>query len=87
MMDWKESVESRDVREELRSFLKKSLGKTLSDVDDIFLVGDATSLFAMELVMFIEKSFEIMLDDSDLERANFNTIDGMARLVDRKHTA
>ena len=86
MKDWKESVESNHVREELRSFLKKSLGKTLSDIDDIFLVGDATSLFAMELVMFMEKSFEIVLDDSDLERANFNTIDGMARLVDRKRT-
>ncbi len=72
--------------EHLRRFLHKALGKSLSEGDDIFLVGGAKSLFAMELVMFIEESFQIVLDDSDLERGNFNTIDAMVRLVDRKRS-
>lgn len=80
------SIETNQVREQLRDFLRDSLGMRLSDDDDIFLVGGASSLFAMELVMFMERKFQITLDDSDLERANFSSIDGMASLIDRKRS-
>jgi acyl carrier protein len=80
------TIETSEAREYLRGFLQRSLGKSLSDDDDIFLDGGATSLFAMELVMFIEKSFEVSLGDSDLERENFTTIDAMARLIGRKRS-
>lgn len=79
-------IETSDAGKHLRAFLQKSLGRSLSGDDDIFFVGGASSLFAMELVMFIEKSFEIILDDSDLERENFNTIDAMVRLIDHKRS-
>jgi acyl carrier protein len=78
------SANASHVRKHIREFLQKSLGERLSDNDDIFLVGGASSLFAMELVMFIEQRFDIMLDDSDLERQNFSTITAMVRLVDDK---
>lgn len=78
--------EITEAESQLRDFLQKSLGKSLASGDDIFFVGGASSLFAMELVMFIEKSFEIELDDSDLERENFNTIDAMVRLIDKRRS-
>jgi methoxymalonate biosynthesis acyl carrier protein len=74
-----------DTRARVREFVARSLGSmNLEDGDDIFRVGGATSLFAMELVMFIEKQFGIVLEDNDLERANFATIDALTALVDRK---
>ena len=76
---------ANDSRARMREFVTRALrSTTLEDGDDIFRVGGATSLFAMELVIFIEKQFGVALDDNDLERANFATIDALTALVDRK---
>jgi len=56
----------------------------LSDEDDIFEVGGVNSLFAIELLTFVEESFSIALEDEDLERKNFSSINAMAVLVGRK---
>ena len=78
-------LDADGIKPQLRKFLVRSLGnRRLADDDDIFEVGGATSLFAMELVMFIEERFRIPLDDADLERDNFRSISAMASLVDRK---
>jgi len=72
-------------KQELRAFVIGSLGKpNLTDTDDIFEVGEATSLYSMELVLFIEEKLGIPLEDDDLERDNFSTIGAMAGLVERK---
>ena len=41
-------------------------------------------MMAVELVAFLEKAFEITLDDDDLELANFRSVEGMLLLVERK---
>jgi len=53
----------------------------LSDSDDIFALGFINSLFAMELVMFIEKHFDLSLPNSALQPANFRSVDAMVELV------
>jgi len=69
----------------VRAFLARSLRNAeLADDDDIFEVGGASSLFAMELVLFIEETFGITLDDGDLEREALGSIDAIAALVSRK---
>ena len=69
----------------LRAFAVDSLRPArLDDHDDIFEVGGATSLFAMELVLFIEETFGIVLEDEDLERDNFRSVAALAALVARK---
>jgi acyl carrier protein len=74
-----------DAKTQLREFVVRSLGKPkLTDRDDIFEVGEATSLYSMELVLFIEEKLGIPLDDDDLERDNFATIGAMASLIERK---
>jgi methoxymalonate biosynthesis acyl carrier protein len=63
----------------------RSLGKPdLTDDDDIFEVGEATSLFSMELVLFIEEKLAVPLDDDDLVRENFATLDAMGQMINRK---
>jgi acyl carrier protein len=74
-----------DAKTQLREFVVRSLGKpNLTESDDIFEVGEATSLYSMELVLFIEEKLGIPLDDDDLERDNFATIGAMAGLIERK---
>ncbi|MFH8804247.1 acyl carrier protein [Streptomyces sp. NPDC017936] len=71
-----------DVRTRIREFLAPHLnGHPLDDTDDIFALGYVNSLFAMQLVLFLEKSFEITLKPEQMDFDNFRTVDGLVRLV------
>lgn len=52
--------------------------------DDIFSLGFVNSLFAAELVMFIEKTFELKIPSDELVIDNFRTVDSMTALVGRR---
>jgi acyl carrier protein len=54
--------------------------------DDIFACGYINSLFAMELVMFLEKTFGFMISNDDLNIENFRTVSAMTSLVGRQRT-
>jgi len=54
--------------------------------DDIFSVGFVNSLFAMELVMFVEKTFDFQVPNDELKLENFRTLDSMASLVLTRRT-
>ena len=72
-------------KEKLRAFLSQRLGTdSLRDDEDIFASGLINSLFAMELVLFVEREFSIEIDDKDLQMDNFRTIDALAGLIERK---
>ena len=66
-------------------FLARHLGgRKLQDDDQLFSGGFVSSMFAMQLVMFLEKKFSISIGNEDLELANFQTITAMANLVQQK---
>ncbi|MBC6447369.1 acyl carrier protein [Actinokineospora xionganensis] len=50
---------------------------------DIFQLGFVNSLFAMELVMFVEKTFGVTIPNDELQLDHFRTADSMAALVGR----
>ena len=78
-------TDEADKQGRLRAFVVRSLGKPdLTDDDDIFEVGEANSLYSMELVLFIEEKLAVPLDDDDLVRENFATLDAMGQMVNRK---
>ncbi|PJI09444.1 MULTISPECIES: acyl carrier protein [Clostridium] len=56
----------------------------LKDDEDIFSLGFVNSLFAMQLVMFIEKEFSITIENEDLDLSNFKSINSMIKLIDSK---
>lgn len=68
----------------LRDYVTATLGKQLDDSDNIFVEGEASSLYSIELVMFFEEHLGIELDDRDLDRANFDTLKAMSSLIERK---
>jgi acyl carrier protein len=41
-------------------------------------------MFALQLVMFVEKQFGITVDSEDLELDNFRSLSAIAGLVERK---
>lgn len=55
----------------------------IGESQDIFSLGFVNSLFAMELVMFIEKTFEITIPNDELRIDNFRTANSMVELVGR----
>lgn len=69
----------------IRAFLSQSFRTdSLQDDADIFAGGFVNSLFAMQLVLFVENEFAIKIDNEDLTIDNFRTINALAQLIDRK---
>lgn len=69
----------------IRRFMAGSFsGRDLADEDDIFALGFGNSLFAMQLVNFVEGQFGIEIDSEDLEMSNFRSIRAISDLVRRK---
>ncbi|MEI5103011.1 acyl carrier protein [Streptomyces sp. PmtG] len=73
---------SDDLRTPVREFISAKFPQiTLADDEDIFALGFVNSLFAMELVMFVEKTFGVRVPNEELNLDNFRTLDAMAALV------
>jgi methoxymalonate biosynthesis acyl carrier protein len=76
-------IKSR-VREYLSGYIKDY---DLQDDDDFFALGFVNSLFAMQLVLFVEKEFDIAIDGGDMNFDNFKTVNAIADTVERKTAA
>jgi methoxymalonate biosynthesis acyl carrier protein len=80
------SEDEKKVREKVRAFVLASVCVTdLRDDADLFETGLVTSLFAVQLLTFLEKTFSIDVTMDDLEIDNFRSIHASAAFVARKH--
>ncbi len=74
-----------DARLRIREHLTRQFrGSEFTDSDDIFEVGLINSLAAVELVLYLEKTFDILVEEEDLEMKNFRSVDGMVAFLQRK---
>lgn len=74
-----------NAKTKIRGFLSRFFrAHDLKDDEDMFSLGFVNSLFAMQLVMFIEDEFNIKIDDDDLEPDTFRTINNMMTLIENK---
>ncbi|MCS0603723.1 acyl carrier protein [Streptomyces sp. LP11] len=74
-----------DVLAELRAFFGQVFpGIDLGADDDYFRQGNADSLFALELVTFVEQHFRVGIDVEDLDLDNFRTLGRTTAFVHRK---
>jgi methoxymalonate biosynthesis acyl carrier protein len=76
------------IRQKTKAFMAVHF-KTHSfgDDEDIFSLGFVNSLFAMQLVMFVEKEFQLKVQDDDLLIDNFRTVNAVLDLVQRRRSA
>lgn len=78
----------KDVKQEVRAFLGRFFHNLeLTDEQDFFELGFVDSLFAMQLVMFVESTFHLQIENDELDIANFLSINAIANLVERKRLA
>ncbi|WP_018753414.1 acyl carrier protein [Paenibacillus sanguinis] len=78
-----------ELNQKIRSFIESKLvvfedEAKFEDDDNIFEMGFVNSLFAMQLLEYIETEFSITVDNDDLDIKNFSTVNNIAALVSRK---
>jgi methoxymalonate biosynthesis acyl carrier protein len=78
--------EENGIKETVKRFILSSINFThLDDDDNLFEAGIVNSLFAVQLMIFIEKNFaiDVRLDDLDIE--NFKSLNAITAFVMRKN--
>jgi methoxymalonate biosynthesis acyl carrier protein len=74
-----------EIKTKIRQFLARFFQNyDLRDDEDIFALGFVNSLFAMQLVLFVEQEFQISVGNEDLNIDNFRTIQALTGLIQRK---
>jgi len=71
------------VIDEITRFVAEQTRTTPDADQDLFATGLANSMFAMQLVVFLEQAFAVTVAGPDLQLFNFSTVKGMATLVGR----
>ncbi len=78
-------TDDTEIRAKIRAFILASINLPgLEDDDNLFESGIVNSLFAVELMTFLEKTFGIEVGPDDLDIANFQSIESSAGFVTRK---
>ncbi len=69
----------------IRNFIIESCDLAqLADDCDIFETGMANSIFAIELISFIESESSVKVTTDDLDMTNFNSVNAIERFLERK---
>ncbi|MBF5033656.1 acyl carrier protein [Micromonospora sp. ANENR4] len=69
----------------IRDFVESHInGLAVDDDEDIFATGYVNSLFAVQLVMFVENTFGVTANGDDLDIGNFRTINVIDAFVTSK---
>jgi methoxymalonate biosynthesis acyl carrier protein len=75
---------TNDIGDQISQFIRDRYpGLSLEEDEDIFALGLVNSLFAAELVLFIEKQLGVEIPSAELDIDNFRSIKAMRSLTDR----
>ena len=80
------AIDEKEIKETVRSFILSSIN--LSDVkddDNLFESGIVNSLFAVQLMTYIEKTFAIEVGMDDLDIENFKSLNATTAFVLKKN--
>jgi len=74
-----------DIRSEIRSFLKNSTpkGTNFTDSDNLLMKGVIDSLRMLDLINFLEEKYRLKIDEDELMPENFESVEAMARFVEK----
>jgi acyl carrier protein len=78
-----------ELKEKIRKFIEGNLivfddEAKFSDEDNIFEMGFVNSLFAMKLLNYIEKEFEMVVENDEMEISNFSSVNNIIKLISEK---
>jgi methoxymalonate biosynthesis acyl carrier protein len=69
------------IEQDLLRYLESRTRNPWEPARDLFAAGGLSSLFAMELVVYLEKTFDVAITGTDLKLDNFRTVNAMTALV------
>ena len=79
-------MQEADIKQAVRQFIFKSIRlPDLGDDDNLFESGIVNSLFAVQLMTFVEKAFGIEVQSDDLDIENFKSLNATTEFVVRKN--
>ncbi|MFF5449605.1 acyl carrier protein [Streptomyces sp. NPDC012888] len=79
---------STDIKPRIAQYLARFFPvHDLKDDDDIFQLGFVSSMFAMQLVAFVEHEFGITVENEDLELDHFRSVSALEAFITRKLSA
>jgi methoxymalonate biosynthesis acyl carrier protein len=76
-------IDANVIEETIATFIAEQTGTRPAPDQDLFATGLATSLFALQLVVFVEHTYSVTVAGSDLRLPNFRTVESMAALAGR----
>lgn len=80
-------MNNKEIKEKIRNFLSLHLkSSNFDDNTELFSSGLLTSLFAMQLILYVEEEYKIVVESQDLDFVNFNTVNGISNFVIKKIT-
>lgn len=71
----------------IRTFLNKYVRSNYENEDNLFEAGLVNSLFAMQLIYFLEKTYDIKVENNELDINNFKSVYAICDFVERKLAA
>jgi len=77
------------MKEQIREFVCKTTFSDPQKIDDdtlLFDEGIFDSMGLLNLISFLEENFGIKVDDSELDAANFGSIEAITSFLQRKLT-
>ena len=78
-------MDATKIKQMIKIFFAKFVGDMeLDEEEDLFGSGLVNSLFAMQLVLYIEKEFNLKIANEDLDLKNFNSINAITNFVLKK---
>lgn len=78
-------MEEKKMKAKIREFLGRFFDESsVGDDDNIFETGLVNSLFALQLVSFIEQEFDISIENEELDIQHFKDINSIASLISKK---
>lgn len=73
------------INSKVREFLGKFFNvNEVDENDNIFEKGLVSSLFAMQLVQFIEDEFDIEVENDELDLENFKSVHAIVSFIENK---
>jgi methoxymalonate biosynthesis acyl carrier protein len=80
-------ADADEIQSAVLQFLKEKTLATPATDQDLFASGVVSSMFAMEMVVFLEQSYQVTIIGGDLKIDNFRTVNAMTDLVLRLRDA
>ncbi len=79
------NINAEVINEKIRNFITNSIKiRDLRSDDNLFESGIVNSLFAIQMMTFLEKAFDIQVTTDDLLMENFQSVDSATSFVLQK---